>query len=159
DLEFGLGKTPPAGTVTAEATLRTAPAPAPTAEVIPFPAVTRPVSPSEPTRRVTPVEDLDSTWIARPMRLDPVSAKKAAKAAPAAAPSRGRGVWIAAAGVTLVLAAGGLWWALHPAPAPLPSAPPPVVSSTVAPAKAPVASPPPVSPPVETAKVSSPAAP
>jgi eukaryotic-like serine/threonine-protein kinase len=156
NLELGLGKTPPAGTVTAEATLRTAPAPAPPAEVIPFPAPTQ-VIPSEPTRRVTPVEDLDATWIARPMRLDSVK-KPAAAEAPDAAPSRGRGAWIAAAGVALALAAGGLWWALRPAPAPLPSAPP-AVSPTVAPAKALAAGPPPVSPPLETAKASPPAAP
>lgn len=159
DLEFGLGKTPPAGTVTAEATLRTAPEPRPPAEVIPFPA---PVIPSEPTRRVTPVEDLDATWTARPMRLDPISAKTAKKTEaeePAAAPSRSRDVWIAAAGVALALAAAGLWWALRPAPAPLFAAPPPAVSPTVAPAKAPAAAPPPVSTPVETAKASPPAAP
>jgi TonB family protein len=158
DLEFGLSATPPAGTVTGEATLRTAPAPGPPAEVIPFPAATREISPSEPTRRVTPVEDLDSTWIARPLRLDSGSAKKIEKQEPAAAPSQGRGAWIAAAGVALALVVGGLWWALRPAPAPLPAAPP-VVSSTVAPAKAPAAAPPPVSPPVETAKATSPAAP
>src|SRR5206468_2150586 len=70
NLELGLGKTPPAGTVTGEATLRTAPTPGPPAAVIPFPSVTRAIPPSEPTRRVTPVEDLDATWIARPMRLD-----------------------------------------------------------------------------------------
>ena len=151
DLEFGLGTTPPAGTVTAEATLRTAPAPRAPAEVIPFPAPTQ-VIPSEPTRRVTPVEDLDATWIARPMRLDSVKKPAPAEAPAAEAPSRGRGIWIAAAGVTLALAAGGLWWVLRPVPAPLPSALPPAVSPTVAPAKAPAAGPPPVSTPVEAAK-------
>lgn len=155
DLEFGLRKTPPAGTLTAEATLRTAPAPGPPAEVMPFPAVTREISPSEPTRRVTPVEDLDSTWIARPMRLDSGSAKRIEKQEMAAAPSQGRGAWIAVAGVALALVVGGLWWMLRPAPPPLP---PPVVSSTVAPAKAPAAGPPPVFAPVETAKATLPAA-
>jgi TonB family protein len=141
NLELGLGRTPPAGTVTAEATLRTAPTPGPPAEVIPFPSVTRAIPPSEPTRRVTPVEDLDATWIARPMRLDSGSARKTEVEEPAAAaPSRDRGIWIAAAAAALVLVAGGLWWALRPAPAPLPSAPP-AVSSTVAPAKAPAAGP------------------
>jgi TonB family protein len=155
DLEFGLGTTPPAGTVTGEATLRTAPAPGPPGEVIPFPARTQVIPPSEPTRRVTPVEDLDATWIARPMRLDPGSSRKPEAEAPAAAaPSRSRGARIAAAAAALALAAGGLWWALRPGPAPLPSAPP-VVSSTIAPA----AGPPPVSIPAETAKPTPPAVP
>lgn len=158
NLELGLRTTPPAGTVTGEATLRTAPAPGPPAAVLPFPAATRVIPPSEPTRRVTPVEDLDATWIARPMRLDSVSSRKPEAEEPAGAPSRNRGAWIAAAGVTLALAAGGLWWALRPASAPLP-APPPVVFSTVAPAKAPVAGPPPVSAPVETAKPERPQSP
>lgn len=141
NLELGLGKTPPAGTVTNESTLRTAPALGPPADVLPFPAATRAIPPSEPTRRVTPVEDLDATWIARPMRLDAAKKPAAAEEPAAGAPSRSRGAWIAAAGVTLALAAGGLWWALRPAPAPLPSSPPPVVSATVAPAKAPLSRP------------------
>ena len=158
NLELGLGRTPPAGTVTAEATLRTAPTPGPPAEVIPFPSVTRAIPPSEPTRRVTPVEDLDATWIARPMRLDSGSARKTEVEEPAAAaPSRDRGIWIASAAAALVLAAGGLWWALRPAPVPLPSAPP-AVSSTVAPAKAPAAGPSLISVPVEAAKPAPPLA-
>ncbi|HSU82696.1 MAG TPA: TonB family protein [Thermoanaerobaculia bacterium] len=158
NLELGLGRTPPAGTVTAEATLRTAPTPGPPAEVIPFPSVTRAIPPSEPTRRVTPVEDLDATWIARPMRLDSGSARKTEVEEPAAAaPSRDRGIWIASAAAALVLAAGGLWWAPRPAPVPLPSAPP-AVSSTVAPAKAPAAGPSLISVPVEAAKPAPPLA-
>ena len=154
NLELGLRTTPPAGTVTGELTLRTAPAPGPPGGVIPFPARTQGI-PSEPTRRVTPVEDLDATWIARPMRLDPVSSRKPEAGEPAAAaPSWRRGAWIAAAGAALALAVGGLWWGLRPAPAPLPSAPP-----VVSPAIAPAAGPPPVSAPVETAKSAPPAVP
>ncbi len=153
NLELGQGKTPPAGTVTGEATLRTAPAPAPgpPATVLPFPAETRVLTPSEPTRRVTPVEELDATWIARPMRLDTGKKPVPAEAPAAGEPSRSRGPWIAAAGVALALVAGGLWWALRPMPAP-PPAPPPVVSPTVAPARMPAAGPPPVSVPVEATK-------
>jgi serine/threonine-protein kinase len=152
DLEFGLGRTPPAGTSTVEATLRTAPAPGPPAAEASRLAETQLLA-SEPTRRVTPVEDLDATWLARPMRLDPVSAKRPASSGETAAglPSRSRGLWIAAAGAVLALAAGGLWWTLRPAPSP-PSAPAPVVSTTIAPAKAPSAVPPPVSRPAEPAR-------
>jgi TonB family protein len=159
DLEFGFGKTPPAGMVTA--TLRTVPAPGPPAKVIAFPDAfadafagkTQVIPPSEPTRRVTPVEDLDATWLARPMRLDPISSRKAPAAEPdGVAPSRSRGAWIAAGGAALMLAAGGLWWILQRAPAPPPSSPPPVVSSTIAPARAPGSGPPSVSIPVETVK-------
>jgi TonB family protein len=149
DLEFGMGKTPPTGTLTAEATLRTAaaaaPAPAMTAPVLPFPAETRAAVPSEPTRRVTPVEDLDATWASRPMRVAapkpepaPVPVPEPA-AAPASPPDRSRAGWMAVAAMAaLALGVGGVWMARRPAPEPVPPAPAPAVSQTVAPAKAPV---------------------
>ncbi len=150
DLEFGLGKTPPAGTATVEATLRTSPAPA---AVIPFPAATQVIPPSEPTRRVTPVEDLDATWTVRPLRLDAMSTRKSEVAAPVAAePPRSRAGWIAAAGLALALAAGGLWWVFRPGPAPPPSPLPQALSQTVAPASSTAAGPPPVPTSAETAK-------
>ncbi len=144
------------------ATLRTVPAPGPPAKVIAFPDAfadafagkTQVISPSEPTRRVTPVEDLDATWLARPMRLDPISSRKA----PAREAGRCRAVpepWRldrGGTGAALTLAAGGLWWTLRPAPVRSPASPPPVVSATIAPARAPGSGPPPVSTPVETAK-------
>jgi serine/threonine-protein kinase len=179
DLEFGLAKTPATGTVTAESALRTAAAGslARLAEVVPFPAAslaaeTRVMETSQPTRRVTPVEDLDSTWSSRPLRTAvPAETPAPVPASPeplaAGEPPRSRPLWInagAAAGILLALAAGGLWWSRRPAPEALPPSPPPAVSTTIAtvkspavsvpiPAAAPVPAPvvparPPVSPPV-----------
>lgn len=128
DVEFGMVKTPPAGTE---------------AETL------RAVSPlterlaSEPTRRVTPAEDLDATWASRPLRggepapPPPVALKGAA----VAKPSRGRAGGIAAGLVAVLgLAAGGFWMS-RPTPEPQPSAPPIPVTETVAPASAPVFAP------------------
>jgi eukaryotic-like serine/threonine-protein kinase len=131
DLEFGLVKTPPTGIVTGPATLRIAP------------AETRVMPASEPTRRVTPVEDLDSTWASRPLRTAmPEKRPAAPPKPPAAAPSPPRRtVWIGAAGLLLALAAGGLWWSRLPLPEAIPASPPPVVSTTIAPAKSPVSEP------------------
>ena len=131
DLEFGLVKTPPTGIVTGPATLRIA-----TAETRVLPA-------SEPTRRVTPVEDLDSTWASRPLRSAvPEKRTPAPPEPPAAAPSPPRrGVWIGAAGLLLALAAGGFWWSRRPLPEVVPAPPAPVVSTTIAPAKSPVSEP------------------
>jgi TonB family protein len=134
DLEFGLVKTPPTGIVTGQATLRTAP------------AETRVMPTSEPTRRVTPVEDLDSTWASRPLRTAvPEKRAVAPPEPPTAAPSPPRrGVWIGvavaagAAGLLLALAAGGFWGSRRPLPEAVPASPPPVVSTTIAPAKSPV---------------------
>ncbi len=116
DAEFALARTPMAGTVTGEATLRTATAPAPKqeesaplAEVLPFQipgnaAGTAPPA-SAPPRRVTPAEDLDATWISRPPRLN----TSAMKPVPSAAkPGGSRALRIAAAaGVALALFAAG----------------------------------------------------
>jgi TonB family protein len=187
DLEFGLAKTPATGTVTAESALRTAAAgsPARLAEVVPFPAAslaaeTRVMETSQPTRRVTPVEDLDSTWSSRPMRTAmPAETPAPTPASPeplaAGAPPRSRPLWInagAAAGILLALAAGGLWWSRRPAPEALPPSPPPAVSTTIAtvkspavsvpiPAAAPIPAPvvparPPVSPPVSNPALEAP---
>jgi TonB family protein len=153
DLEFGLVKTPPTGIVTGPATLRIAA------------AETRVLPVSEPTRRVTPVEDLDSTWASRPLRTA-LPEKRAAAVPPqppAAAPPPSRwGAWIGAAGATgllLALAAGGLWWSRRSLPEAVPAPPPPVVSTTIAPAKAPVSGPPLLAPaaaaPIEPAKPAS----
>ena len=89
DLEFGLVKTPPTGIVTGQATLRIAP------------AETRVgCPPRSRRRRVTPVEDLDSTWASRPLRTA-VPEKRAtappATAAPPRRPRPRRAVWIGAA--------------------------------------------------------------
>ena len=159
DFEFGLVKTPPTGMITGESTLRTAPG-----QVVPFPvkapvkvpatvAITPP--PSEPTRRVTPAEDLDATWASRPMRVGrapgiiepeapvpPVDVRRGRGAA-AAKPDRSRIVWIAVSALLLLaLGAGGFWWSRRPAPVlsrGLFTAPAPVPDvTTVAPASAPV---------------------
>jgi serine/threonine protein kinase len=95
DMEFGLVKTPPTGMATGQEALRTDPAagPPPT-EAMPIPMETRMIPASEPTRRVTPVEDLDATWVSRPLRMDAGAARKPAPASvpaaavPAAAPCR-----------------------------------------------------------------------
>ena len=151
DLEFGMAKTPPAGTVTGEATLRTLAAGAAgtapqLAEVVPFPAETRAQPPSEPTRRVTPAEDLDATWASRPFRAA-VPAKQArppaSAAAPpepaAAAPSRPRALWIAAAGGSLaLLLVAGLFLGQRSVKTLPPAPPPPVVSQTISPAAVPL---------------------
>jgi TonB family protein len=153
DLEFGLVKTPPTGTMAGQAALQEAGQAIlrpPAAETR---AETRTMLTSEPTRRVTPVEDLDATWASRPLRAAvpekrapvPVppqpSQPSSARPASAVASSQSRSSWIgAAAGLLLALAAGGLWWSRRPVPEAIP-APPPVVSTTIAPAKSPVSEP------------------
>jgi len=155
NLEFMMGKTPPTGVVTGEATLRTV-AEGPLAEVVPFspqgraaPApVPKPVQP----RRVVDGLDLDATWASRPLRKETAPAAAPAKPVPApvlplrgtavARPSRAWIVWTVAAVAALALAAGGFWWLRRPPPA--------AAAPTVAPAKVvPVATPaaPPSSPP------------
>jgi TonB family protein len=122
DVEFAMARTPAAGTVTTGATLRTATAPTPTpapplAEVLPFhaphdPAVTLSLA-SQSTRRVTPIQDLDSTWISRPMRLDTGALKPVPPATPdeaAAKPRWTRTLWITAGATgALALFAVGFW--------------------------------------------------
>lgn len=139
DFEFGLVKTPPAGTLTGESTLRTTPG-----AVVPFPVKAPP--PSEPTRRVSPAEDLDATWASRPLRLGrsepepPAPVPVPLRGAAVAKPNRSRIVWIAA-GVVLLLAlgVGGFLWSRRPLPATAATVPAPVPDlRTVAPAKAPI---------------------
>jgi serine/threonine-protein kinase len=145
DFEFGLVKTPPTGTLTGEPTLRTLGPPP--GEIVPFPVKAPP--PSEPTRRVTPAEDLDATWASRPLRVGRTAPEAPApvnvrgvRGAAAAKPDRSRRVWIAAgAAVLLALGAGGFWWSRRPAPEPSSAAmaPAPVVDlATIAPAKSPI---------------------
>lgn len=133
DLEFAMARTPTAGTLTGEATLRTAPtaAPAPVpppllAEVVPFPV------PPEPARRVKP-QDLDSTWISRPVRMDTGAGRlssfaREAVTTPPAAPRGSRAFWISAAVVVaLALFAAGFLGShragTSPAAPPAPEAP------------------------------------
>ncbi len=155
DVEFAMARTPAAGTVTTEATLRTATAPAPTpplAEVLPFPAPHAPVTappPAAPIRRVTPAEDLDSTWISRPMRLDTGAMKPVPLASPgetAAKPRWTRALWIAggAAGALALFAVG--FWASRGA-AGEPAAPVAVVAPAAATAPPPAPSRPHTAPP------------
>jgi serine/threonine-protein kinase len=136
DAEFAMGRTPMAGTVTGEATLRTATAPAPhpprppepapnLAEILPFQAPGHisghiadaglPLA-SQATRRVTPIQDLDATWISRSPRLDtgplrpaPIPGQDAAET-----PRKSRALWIAAAaGVAAALFAAGFLVSRH----------------------------------------------
>jgi TonB family protein len=149
DVEFAMARTPTAGTLTGEATLRTAstaaPAPVPPpplAEVVPFPV------PPEPARRVKP-QDLDSTWISRPVRMDTgagrLSSSAVAREAAAQAPTAPRGsraFWISAAVVVaLALFAAGYLGSHHggsPAAPPAPEIP--AVSPAAVSASKPVAS-------------------
>jgi serine/threonine-protein kinase len=149
DLEFGMAKTPATGTVTGESTLRTAAAAPPLAAVVPLRAETLMAPASEPTRRVTPIEDLDATWASRPLRAAgtakpapapvPPEAPIVASASGAPRSGRSRGVWIAAAGAGIVLAglAAGFLATRKTVSEPLASSPPPAVSPTVATAKSP----------------------
>jgi serine/threonine-protein kinase len=121
DAEFAMARTPMAGTVTGEATLRTAtapsplaPQPPPLAEVLPFQAPRHPADPglplaSQATRRVTPIQDLDATWISRSPRLDtgPLRPIPPPGGEAAATPGRSRAFWIAAAAGALALFAAG----------------------------------------------------
>ncbi len=183
DFEFGLVRTPPTGTITGESTLRTLGVPG--GQVVPFPvqapvvpairenpatvAITPP--PSEPTRRVTPAEDLDATWASRPLRVGratepevPAPAPPLRAAAAAAKPDRSRIVWIAVGALLLAaLGGGGFWWSSRrPAPAEPPSQPVTDVS-TAAPAEpspeASVASMPSVSVPPSVEETAKPAPP
>lgn len=146
DLEFGMVKTPPAGTLSVEG-LRTEPAaqPSPLGRVVPFSpltrAVTAPISAGaegEPTVRIASADDLDSTWASRPLRTRPETAAEVPEPAPepapspsrvrgavAVKPSRGRAGWITAAVAGLALVAAGAWLlARRPQPA-VPAASPP----------------------------------
>jgi serine/threonine-protein kinase len=122
DAEFAMARTPTAGTVTGEATLRTsaapsplAPEPPPLAEILPFQAPRNPADPglplaSQATRRVTPIQDLDATWISRSPRLDTGPLRPVPPPggeAEAAASGRSRALWIAA-GALALFAAGFL---------------------------------------------------
>lgn len=148
DVEFAMARTPAAGTVTTEATLRTATAPTPPlAEVLPFhvphdPAATAPQLASQSTRRVTPAQDLDSTWISRPIRLDTGALKPAPPGIldePAAKPRGPRALWIAVgAGVALALFAAGFW--ASPGAGSAPAAPAAVVAPAAAPIQPPIRS-------------------
>jgi eukaryotic-like serine/threonine-protein kinase len=138
NLEFVMGRTPPAGVVTGEATLRTV-QDAPLAQVIAFPPGfgTAPAAPDPAhPRRVVDGLDLDATWASRPLRVEPrpVMAPQKPPAAPApplqraavAKPSRFWIAWTAAAVAVLGLGAAGLLWLRRPAPAAraaVPSAP------------------------------------
>jgi TonB family protein len=147
DLQFGLAKTPAAGTVTHEATLRMTGAGAspPLAEVIPFPAETRAPAPSEPTRRVTPLADrmdLDSTWASRLLRTaeigKPAPSPSASPAPPPPLPaSRSRVPWIAAVAALVAisaLVAGGFWLSRRSGPPAPPVSPPPAEAPAATPA-------------------------
>jgi TonB family protein len=160
DVEFAMARTPAAGTVTTEATLRTATAPAPTpaplAEVLPFHAPHAPAA-AEPVRRVTPAQDLDSTWISRPMRLDTGAMKPVPLGTPdeaAAKPGWTRALWIAAgaAGALALFAVG--FWASRGAGSE-PAAPIVLAAPVAAPVQPPVHSPPTVAKPVRKSSLPS----
>ncbi|HEX4962791.1 MAG TPA: TonB family protein [Thermoanaerobaculia bacterium] len=161
DLQFGLTRTPAAGTLTGQS-VRAEPSGVSTlAEVVPFSPSSRPAAP--PPAPVPPIsrpqllgtrEDLDSTWASRPMRVRPAAEPEKAPVAPPPPPSRLRGaaaaaspsrkpVWIAMVGAALMLVALGLWLAQRPAkvaqaePAPAPAPAPKTIPSppgTVSPA-------------------------
>jgi TonB family protein len=166
DIEFAMARTPAAGTVTTEATLRTATAPTPTpapplAEVLPFhvphdSAVTASLA-SQSTRRVTPIQDLDSTWISRPMRLDTGAMKPVPLASPgevAVKPGWTRTLWIAlGAGVALALFAAGFWASRGTGSAP--AAPAVLAAPVAAPVQPPVQSRPTVAKPVRKSSLPS----
>jgi TonB family protein len=156
DAEFAMARTPIAGTVTGEATLRTATAPAPLspqpsqsppplAEVLPFHAPRSltdtglPLT-SEPTRRVTPIQDLDATWISRPPRLGTGALKPAQllDGDADAKPEKSRALWIAAAaGLALALFAAGFLVSRGVGNPPVDLAPPAATAAT-APAETPI---------------------
>lgn len=167
NLEFMLGKTPPAGVLTGESTLRTT-AEGALAEIVPFPAsdqLPRAHGLADPAlpRRVGDGRDLDATWASRPLRVEPRPAVPVQPQRPAPAPlsprqgvavarpSRAWIAWTAGAVVVLAVAAAGYWQRRRSEPA-VPEAPPPAVASA-APlplteiAEAPGASPPPVAKP------------
>ncbi|HSS48294.1 MAG TPA: TonB family protein [Thermoanaerobaculia bacterium] len=160
--QFELARTPSAGLVTGQATLRTEAEPAPPPPEALSAAPAPPVPWPDSTRRIASPEDLDSTWASRPMRVRPVAGAEKAPAAPAppsrvraaaaAAPSSRRTVWIAAAGAVLILAALGLWLAQRPAnPAKVAAAPPPSSTASPEPAATPTSPPAPaVLPPAQT---------
>jgi eukaryotic-like serine/threonine-protein kinase len=142
DLEFGMGKTPPAGVTTGPTAT---PSQGPGAKVVPFPVAG--ARESEATRRVTSVaEDLDATWATRPLRKpvgrvpgpvseDPPAPRPAIpfRGAAIAGSSRRNWAWIVVVAVAvLALAAGGLWW-WHQQPSPTKSRTAPVNPSAQAP--------------------------
>jgi eukaryotic-like serine/threonine-protein kinase len=142
--QFEMARTPAAGLVTGQATLRTEAEPVPLPPVVP-PVVPAPPAPPAPQpdsmRRIASPEDLDSTWASRPMRVRPIAEPVKAPVAPsppsrvrasaAAAPPNRKPLWIAAAGAVLILAALGLWLAQRPTrviPAEPPAAPKPLAA-------------------------------
>jgi serine/threonine-protein kinase len=146
DMQFEMTRTPAAGTLTSQATLRTEAASAPLAEVIPFSPAARTTAPSpgiQPTQLIVTPEDLDSTWASRPMRVRPAAEPETPPAPPpsrvrgaaAASPPRRTALWITVAGAALVLAVSGVWLGRRPEPArtaePLPPAPQVLPASTV----------------------------
>ncbi len=187
NVEFMLGRTPPNGVVTGEATLRTE-RDAALAEVVPFPQASPP-APAEPDsarpRRVVDGLDLDATWATRPLRKStgsmsekPAPERPAPKPVPVSAlrgtavakPSRAWRVWTAIAVVAIALAAAGYLWLRQPEPGALAAPPPARESATVTPAGPPAAektsspSPPPSAskpekPPVEVSPAVPPSAP
>lgn len=136
DLQFEMAKTPPAGT--REETLRT---------LVEDRSPLTERLPSEPTRRVTPAEDLDATWASRPLRMASSPASEPPQPAPPppaalrgaviAKPSRLRAVGIAAGSVLLLALAAGGFWMSRREPAPQPSPKPVPATETIAPASVP----------------------
>jgi TonB family protein len=122
DVQFEMSKTPAAGTLTGQATLRTEVGEEFLAEVVPIrPATPAPPAPLPPrpelTHRIASPEDLDSTWASRPMRVrpfaepvkpPPMPASRLRGAAAVVPSSRRRNLWIAAsvAAAVLILALG-----------------------------------------------------
>ncbi|HSS76657.1 MAG TPA: TonB family protein [Thermoanaerobaculia bacterium] len=143
DVQFEMTKTPAAGTLTSQATLRTEAGEEFLAEVIPIrsaaPAPPAPPAPPplprpELTHRIATPEDLDSTWASRPMRVRPLVEPvkpppppvSRLRGAAAVVPSSGRrNLWIAASVVAalLILVLGILLARQSQKPAP--AAPPP----------------------------------
>jgi serine/threonine-protein kinase len=159
NLEFVLGKTPPTGVLTGEATLRTM-TDGELAEVVPFPPQAHAPAAPQPAkpRRVVEGLDLDATWASRPLRIEPRPAAALQKPAPipasplqgvaVAKPSRAWIIWTAAAAaISLALALGGLWWLRRPAPTTAAARPPMPSRAAAAPGAAPAEAPTVVLPP------------
>jgi eukaryotic-like serine/threonine-protein kinase len=142
DVQFEMTKTPAAGTLTGQATLRTdVGAEDFLAEVVPIrPAAPTPPAPlpprPEPTHRIASPEDLDSTWASRPMRVRPLAepvkpptlpASRLRGSAAAVPSTRRRNLWIATsvAAAVLILALVGILLARRPGKAASVTPPPP----------------------------------